>query len=195
MRPPMSKQKWRRRKVPRWLVRCAPHQAMGSLIPPDLCYGGSLQRRVGELLVPERRSPCIGLLTSAELGAVCPHPVQDDGEAAGQGDDRRSPHETTRPRKTPRGSALRQSGDCDPPAPVIPCQGPRGHGGPTPGPWGLSRGPHSACPGRAPGGRPPSTAMPRRSRRRRRCARRSTRVQDPDPVHFVLGQSRRAGDP
>jgi hypothetical protein len=145
--------------------------------------------------VPERRSRCIGLLTSAELGAVRPHPVQDDGEAAGQGDDRRSPHETTRPRKTPRGSAPRQSGDCDPPAPVIPCQGPRRHGGPTPGPWGLSRGPHSACPGRAPGGRPPSTAMPRRSRRRRRCARRSTRVQDPDPVHFVLGQSRRAGDP
>ena len=27
------------RKVPRWLVRCAPHQAIGSLIPPDVCFG------------------------------------------------------------------------------------------------------------------------------------------------------------
>jgi hypothetical protein len=35
-RPPMSKQKWRRRKVPRWRVRCAPHQAIGSLIPPEV---------------------------------------------------------------------------------------------------------------------------------------------------------------
>src|SRR5260370_32740989 len=38
-RPPMSKQKWRRRKVPRWRVRCAPHQAIGSLIPPEVCFG------------------------------------------------------------------------------------------------------------------------------------------------------------
>src|ERR1700730_10196173 len=54
----MSKQKWRRRKVPRWLVRCAPHQALGSLLPPDLCFGvgcppeGLISRRLS--------SPCYG---------------------------------------------------------------------------------------------------------------------------------------
>src|SRR5208282_5702297 len=37
-RRPISKQRWRRRKVPRWLVRRAPHQAIGSLIPPDLPF-------------------------------------------------------------------------------------------------------------------------------------------------------------
>src|SRR6266481_10112986 len=57
-RPPMSKQKWRRRKVPRWLVGCAPHQAIGSLIPPDVCFGagcppeGLISRRLS--------SPCYG---------------------------------------------------------------------------------------------------------------------------------------
>jgi hypothetical protein len=39
------------------------------------------------------------------IGAVCPHPVKNDGKTAGQGNDRRSPHETTRPQKTPRGVA------------------------------------------------------------------------------------------
>src|SRR4029077_17064730 len=35
-----------------------------------------------------RSGCCIGFLTPAELRAVCPHPVQDDGEASSQGDDR-----------------------------------------------------------------------------------------------------------
>jgi hypothetical protein len=35
----MSKQKWRGRKVPKWLVRRAPRQAIGNLIPPDVCFG------------------------------------------------------------------------------------------------------------------------------------------------------------
>jgi hypothetical protein len=35
LRAPAIKE--RRRKVPRWRVRCAPQQAIGSLIPPDVC--------------------------------------------------------------------------------------------------------------------------------------------------------------
>src|ERR1700681_3625932 len=58
MRPPMSKQKWRRRKVPRWLVRCAPHQAIGSLIPPDICFGAGCPPE--DLISRRLSSPCYG---------------------------------------------------------------------------------------------------------------------------------------
>ena len=80
-RPPMSIQKWRRRKVPRWRVRCAPHQAIGSLIgmlgtgclPEDLISRRlslpatgdrrfesiSLQRRVNKLSVPLTTAPVV----------------------------------------------------------------------------------------------------------------------------------------
>jgi hypothetical protein len=57
-RPPMSKQKWRRRKVPRWLVRCAPHQAIGSLIPPDVCFGAGCPTE--DLISRRLFSPCCG---------------------------------------------------------------------------------------------------------------------------------------
>src|SRR6202048_3033438 len=52
----MSKQKWRRRKVPRWLVRCAPHQAIGGLIPPDVCFGAGC--RPEDLISRRWSSPC-----------------------------------------------------------------------------------------------------------------------------------------
>src|SRR6478609_166688 len=54
----MSKQKWRRRKVPRWLVRCAPHQAIGGLIPPDVCFGAGC--RPEDLISRGLSSPCHG---------------------------------------------------------------------------------------------------------------------------------------
>ena len=62
-RPPMSK-KWRRRKVPRWRVRCAPHQAIGSLIgmlgtgclPEDL-----ISRRLSLPATGDRRFESISL--------------------------------------------------------------------------------------------------------------------------------------
>ena len=41
-----------------------------------------------ELNILLSRCYCIGLLAPAELGTVNPHPVQDDGEASGQGNDR-----------------------------------------------------------------------------------------------------------
>jgi hypothetical protein len=63
-RPPMSIQKWRRRKVPRWRVRCAPHQAIGSLIgmlgtgclPEDL-----ISRRLSLPATGDRRFESISL--------------------------------------------------------------------------------------------------------------------------------------
>ena len=63
-RPPMSIQKWRRRKVPRWRVRCAPHQAIGSLIgmlgtgclPEDL-----ISRRLSLPAAGDRRFESISL--------------------------------------------------------------------------------------------------------------------------------------
>src|SRR5882757_10603092 len=54
----MSKQKWRRRNVPRWLVRCAPHQAIGGLIPPDVCFGAGC--RPEDLISLGLSSPCYG---------------------------------------------------------------------------------------------------------------------------------------
>jgi hypothetical protein len=57
-RQPVLKQKWRRRKVPRWLVRCAPHQAIGSLIPPDVCFGVGCPP--GDLISSGLSSPCYG---------------------------------------------------------------------------------------------------------------------------------------
>jgi hypothetical protein len=58
LRPPISKQKWRRRKVPRWLVRCAPHQTIGSLIPPDVCFGAGC--RPGDLISAACPLPATG---------------------------------------------------------------------------------------------------------------------------------------
>src|SRR3984893_12443023 len=52
----MSKQKWRRRNVPRWLVRCAPHQAIAGLIPPDVCFGAGC--RPEDLISRGLSSPC-----------------------------------------------------------------------------------------------------------------------------------------
>src|SRR6202521_3947293 len=49
---------WRRRKVPRWLVRCAPHQAIGGLIPPDVCFGAGC--RPEDLISRGLSSPCHG---------------------------------------------------------------------------------------------------------------------------------------
>src|SRR5712672_3352978 len=54
----MSKPKWRRRKVPRWLVGCAPHQAIGSLIPPDVCFGAGCPPK--DLISRRLSSPCYG---------------------------------------------------------------------------------------------------------------------------------------
>src|ERR1700730_15033133 len=54
----MSKQKWRRRKVPKWLVRCAPHQAIGSLIPPDVFFGAGCPPE--DLISRRLSSPCYG---------------------------------------------------------------------------------------------------------------------------------------
>ena len=57
-RPLMSKQKWPRRKVPRWLVRCVSHQAIGSLIPPDVCFGAG--RPPKDLISRRLSSPATG---------------------------------------------------------------------------------------------------------------------------------------
>src|SRR5271169_7242132 len=40
-RLPISKRRWRRRTGPRWLVRRAPHQKIGSLIRSDLPFGAN----------------------------------------------------------------------------------------------------------------------------------------------------------
>src|SRR5580704_4028477 len=61
-RPPMSKQKWRRRKVPRWLVRCAPHQAIGGLIRPDVFFGaGCPQDLISRRLSSAKQAAAVAL--------------------------------------------------------------------------------------------------------------------------------------
>ena len=54
----MSKRSWQRRKVPRWLVRCAPHQAIGGLIPPDVRFGAGC--RPEDPISRGLSSPCHG---------------------------------------------------------------------------------------------------------------------------------------
>ena len=83
-RPPMSIQKWRRRKVPRWRVRCAPHQAIGSLIgmlgtgclPEDLIsrrlsLPATGDRRFESISLQQRvREPSVPLTTDVGMRAV-----------------------------------------------------------------------------------------------------------------------------
>src|ERR1700724_2680862 len=60
---PISKQRCRRRKGPRWSVRRALPQAIGSLIHPDLSCGAV---SLPEDLTPRRlSSPCYGRLTGS----------------------------------------------------------------------------------------------------------------------------------
>ena len=55
---PISKQKRRRRNVPRRRVRCAPQQALGSLISLDVCFGAGC--RPGDLISAACPLPATG---------------------------------------------------------------------------------------------------------------------------------------
>src|SRR5580704_8776481 len=60
-----------------------PCELASSVVPARGC--SSARAELGD---PPSACRCIDWLVPTEFGAICPHPVQDDGKASGQGNDR-----------------------------------------------------------------------------------------------------------